>query len=330
MLIIFTILILAVILVNGWTDAPNAISTCISTRSLSPQKALILAALCNFIGSIGMAMINSKVAMTVFGMVDFSNVPQAALPSLCAGMCAVIIWALIAWRFGIPTSESHALMSGITGAAVASGMSVSAINFSEWKLVLYGLALSTLPAFIIAKLIYSLMLIALRRIDRRKAIKHFMRTQRLSAASSALLHGAQDSQKFMGVFMLGLSLYKGNDVSSSFAIPLPVVFICAAVMTIGTLIGGERIIKKTGMEMVSLDAPGGTAADMASSSTLTVCSLLGIPVSTTHSKACAMMGVGSKTANGTNKKVIRQMVAAWLLTFPICALLGFVLAFLIL
>ncbi len=329
MLILFTVLILAVILVNGWTDAPNAISTCVSTRSLSPAGALTLAAICNFAGSVGMALINSSVARTVFNIVDFSLAPEAALPSLCAGMCAVVIWSLAAFRFGIPTSESHALLSGITGAAIASDIGLSSVNFSEWGLVLSGLLLSTLPAFLAARAIYSLMLRILGNTDRRKTIKYFMRAQRFSAAASALLHGAQDSQKFMGVFMLGFSLLSGKGSGDSFELPFFVILACSAVMTLGTLLGGGRIIKKVGMEMVDLDAAGGTAADMSSSATLAVCSFFGIPVSTTHSKACAMMGVGSRAHGGTNKKIASEMLTAWLLTFPVCGAIGFLLAFII-
>ena len=328
--LIFTILILSVILVNGWTDAPNAISTCISTRSLSPGAALALAAICNFSGSVVMALINSKVAQTIFNIVDFGSDNATAISSLCAGMFAVVIWALIAWRFGIPTSESHALVSGITGAAIASNMSFSAINISEWKLIIFGLIFSTIPSVLLARVIYSAMIRLLGNFDRRKTMKYFMRTQRFSAASSAFLHGAQDSQKFMGIFMLGFYLINNNSIGDTFEIPTVIIIICATVMTLGTLIGGGRIIKKVGMEMVSLDATGGTAADMASSAILMLCSYFGIPVSTTHSKACAMMGVGTqKMGGGTDKKIVFQMLTAWLLTFPICALIGFLLAFFI-
>lgn len=328
MIVIFTILVLAVILVNGWTDAPNAISTCISTRSMTPSGALTLAAFCNFAGSVGMALLNSRVAQTIFNIVELPREPEAALSSLCAGMCAVVIWSVIASLFGLPTSEGHALISGITGAAVASAMSLSVVNLLEWRTVLIGLFVSTLPAALIARTIYSVMARFLKIFERRKAIRHFMRAQRWSAMSSALLHGAQDSQKFMGVFMLGLSLINGNSKKDFFEIPLFVIIACALVMTLGTLIGGGRIIKKVGMDMVSLDASGGTASDMSSSCILTVCSVLGIPVSTTHTKACAMMGVGSQAHGGTDKRIVSQMLLAWLLTFPICAVIGFTLSFL--
>lgn len=330
MLIIFTMLILAVILVNGWTDAPNAISSCISTRSMTPKGALALAAVCNFCGCIGMAMISNSVASTVFGIVNLPDSYESALPTLCAGMCAVVIWSVSAWLFGIPTSESHALLAGITGAVLASNLTLSSVNLSEWLTVAYGLFLSTIPSFILARLIYSLMLKLLQNCERRQTMRYFMRAQRASAAWSALLHGAQDSQKFIGVFMLGLSVLNSQTTEDNFSVPLYVVIGCAAVMTLGTLIGGGRIIKKVGLDMVKLDAAGGTAADMSSSAVIFLCSLVGIPVSTTHTKSCAMMGVGSqKHGGGTDKRVVHQMLWAWMLTFPICGAIGFILSYVI-
>lgn len=324
-MLIFVLLLFLIILVNGWTDAPNAISTCVATRSLSPGAALSLAAACNFCGSVGMALINSNVAKTVFGIANLPTDPQDALGALCAAMSSVVIWALIATRFGIPTSESHALISGLAGAAIASQMTLSAINFDELARVFYGLFLSTLPAFLLARISYSVMIVFLKKRERRRVIKRFTRTQILSAASSALLHGAQDSQKFMGVLMLGISLKYSYD-TDTFHLPIAVIISCAGVMTLGTLLGGKSIIKKVGVDMVSLDAAGGTAADFASSSVLTICSFLGFPVSTTHSKACAMMGVGSqKHGGGTDKKIVGEILLAWILTFPICAAIGFLL-----
>lgn len=325
MMLIFVLLVFSIILVNGWTDAPNAISTCVATRSLSPPAALALAAVCNFGGAVGMAMLSSSVAKTVFGIANLPSDPEDAIGALCAAMSAVVIWAVIATRFGIPTSESHALISGLAGAAIASQRTLAAINKEEMLRVLFGLLLSTAPAFLLAEISYSVMIAFLGRRERRRVIKRFSRTQILSAASSALLHGAQDSQKFMGVLMLGISL-RYSYVADTFHLPPLVVISCAAVMTLGTLLGGKSIIKKVGVDMVSLDAAGGTAADFASSAVLTLCSFLGLPVSTTHSKASAMMGVGAqKHGGGTNKKIVGEILLAWLLTFPVCAAIGFLL-----
>ena len=160
-------------------------------------------------------------------------------------------------------------------------------------------------------------------------MRRFMRAQCASAAVSALLHGAQDSQKFMGVYMLGLSFYyTDSGIGEGGAVPLVVVLICAAVMTLGTMLGGARIIKKVGCDMTDLDAMGGSAADAASSVVLGVCSLLGIPASTTHSKACAMMGTGSCKRRGVDLSIAGQMIAAWTLTFPFCGAIGFALSLL--
>lgn len=328
MIVLFTVLILLVILVNGWTDAPNAIAGCVSTRSLSSAKAVALAAVCNFVGAVGMTYLNPGVAMTLYGIVDFGNNSAESLSALCAGLCAVIIWALIAWRFGLPTSESHALISGMTGAALARRMSISAINPEQWRLVLLGLFLTTVPAFLLGSLFYRILLCFLSRWKRRRVMRHFRRAQCVSAATSALMHGAQDSQKFMGVYMLGLSFcYSGIRAEES--VRLPIVLICASVMTLGTMLGGAKIIKKVGCDMTELDATGGSASDSASSVILSVCSFLGIPASTTHSKACAIMGTGVCKKSGINLRIAGQLITAWLLTFPICGIIGFLLSLLL-
>lgn len=324
MIVLFTILILCVILVNGFTDAPNAIAGCISTRSLPPRSALGLAACANLVGAIGMAYLTPAVARTLFGIADFGEDTQGAMVALCAGLCAVILWALLAWKYGLPTSESHALISGITGAAVAQQMSLSAIQTEEWGRVFLGLFATTIPAFLLGALFRHVLFFVLGFGRRRPVMKHFRRAQRISAATSALLHGAQDSQKFMGVYMLGLSLPKGNHHLPA-VLPLPVVLICALTMTLGTLLGGSRIIKKVGCELTELDCASGSASDAASSAVLTLCSFLGIPASTTHSKACAMMGTGFCRRRGINPRVAGELFAAWLLTFPACFVIGFVL-----
>lgn len=328
MLVLFTVLVLCVILVNGFTDAPNAIAGCVSTRSLSPKGALLLAAACNLAGSVGMAYLNPGVAHTLFGIADFGEDTDGAMIALCAGLCAVILWALLAWWFGLPTSESHALISGITGAAVAQRMSLSAIRSEEWGRVFLGLFATTAPAFLLGVLFQRILFLVLSRGRRRPIMKHFRRAQRLSAATSSLLHGAQDSQKFMGVYMLGLALPQGNRAPPA-VIPLSIVLICSLTMTLGTLLGGSKIIKKVGCELTELDAASGSASDAASSVVLTACSFLGIPASTTHSKACAIMGTGFCKRRGVNPQIASQLFGAWILTFPACGALGFGLSYLL-
>lgn len=322
MIIFITALILSVILINGWTDAPNAIAGCVSTRSMSPRSAVTLAAICNFIGAVGMSIISPRVAVTLYNIVDLGDGGDGALCAVCAGLLAVVVWATLAWRFGLPTSESHALISGLTGAAIAARSSLSAINTEQWALVITGLFATTLIPFILGYIFNSLLRLCLKNKPRRNIMRYFMRAQCVSAAASALLHGAQDSQKFIGVYMLSLSLM-GVSKFSDGRIPLYLVSLCAAVMTLGTMLGGARIIKKVGCEMTDIDAAGGSAADAASSAVLLLCSLVGIPASTTHSKACAMMGTGFCKKHGVDVRIVTQMLAAWGLTFPACALLGY-------
>ena len=323
------IVVLAVIFVNGWTDAPSAIAGCISSRSMSLTGAIFLAAIFNFLGAILTSIFTSGVAQTVYYIVDFGEDSALALRAIFAGMCAVVVWAVIAFLFGIPTSESHALVSGIIGAALGGSMSIYSLNYKYIAVVLVGLVVSTLPAYYISKLTYYLVLRACRNFDRRRTMKYFRRTQRASAAVSAFMHGAQDSQKFAGVLMLGMSLYAGEGSQVVFSVPLKISGACALIMTLGTLCGGSRIIKKLGTEMVCLDAAASTAADAASSLVLGACTLLGIPVSTTHSKTSAMMGAGVYTRKGVDKGVVRQMIAAWVITFPFCILLGFIFGFIL-
>lgn len=147
-LLITTILTLAVILVNGWTDAPNAIATCVSTRAMSPRAAIIMAAVFNFLGVFVMTMFNAKVAQTIYKIADFGGNSNDALIALCAALFAIVTWATAAWKFGIPTSESHALIAGVSGAAIALNNGLSGINGNEWMKVVYGLLLSTFLGFI--------------------------------------------------------------------------------------------------------------------------------------------------------------------------------------
>lgn len=146
-LLITVILTIGVILVNGWTDAPNAIATCISTRAISPKKAILMAAVFNFLGVFIMTMINQSVAITISNMVDFGTDIRASSIALSGALASIVIWATAAWYFGISTSESHALIAGLTGAAVAYYNSFQGVNGAEWVKVIFGLILSTIGGF---------------------------------------------------------------------------------------------------------------------------------------------------------------------------------------
>ncbi len=320
-------LTLGVVLVNGWTDAPNAIATCVSTRAIRPRTAIAMAAVFNFLGVLIMSALNSQVAQTIYNIADFGGNPRTALIALCAAMLAIVIWATAAWKFGIPTSESHALIAGVSGAAIALQNSFSGIQSSEWIKVLYGLLLSTVLGFFSGFVTVRITELLFKSKDRRKTAGFFKNAQIFGGAAMAFMHGAQDGQKFIGVFLLGLFLSKGEADIPSFSIPLWLMIVCSLVMALGTSIGGYRIIKAVGMDMVKLEKYQGFSADLASAFCLLLSSLTGLPVSTTHTKTTSMMGVAaSRRIKAVNWSVVKEMVLTWVLTFPGCGFIGYLVA----
>ena len=327
MLLVSVLLTLGVIFVNGWTDAPNAIATCVSTRCIGVNQAIIMAAICNFLGVLVMTCFNAKVAMTIKNMVNFEGDNQKALIALCAAMAAIVIWALGAWFFGIPTSESHALIAGLTGAAIALQGGWSGVNGAEWIKVIYGLVISTLGGFGLGFLICKLMTMIFYNCNREKMNWFLQGGQIAGGAAMAFVHGAQDGQKFMGVLLLGLFLVIGKDDTAGAVIPVWMMLLCSIVMGVGTSIGGKKIIKSVGMDMVKLEKYQGFSADIAASISILASTLFGLPVSTTHVKTTAIMGVGAvKRKSAINYSVVKEMVLAWVLTFPGCGLIGFGMA----
>jgi len=251
-----------------------------------------------------------------------------ALIALCAALFAIVVWATVAWAFGIPTSETHALIAGVTGAAVAL-QGGKGINGKEWINVIYGLFLSTILGFVLGFVVTKVIGYICKNMDRRKTTKVFKNAQIAGGAAMAFMHGAQDGQKFMGIFLLGIVLSQGKGNVSEFEIPIWLMILCSVVMALGTSIGGYKIIKTVGMNMVKMDTFQGFSADTASAISLLAASLTGIPVSTTHTKTTAIMGVGaSKRLSSVNWNIVKEMAAAWILTFPGCGLLGYLMAYL--
>ena len=326
-LAITALLTIGVIVVNGWTDAPNAIATCVATRALRPKTAVIMAALGNFLGVFVMTQINSTVAQTIYKMVDFGGDAHEAMIALCAALFAIVTWATAAWIFAIPTSESHALIAGLSGAAIALHNSFAGINPQEWLKVIYGIGLSTVMGFGLGWLTAKVGQVICRNMDRRKTNRFFRLAEATGGAASAFMHGAQDGQKFMSIFLLGMFLVKGQGNVTTFEIPTWLMILCSLVMSLGTSMGGYKIIKSVGMDMVKLDLFQGFSADFASVACMLVASLTGMPVSTTHTKTTAVMGVGAaKRFSSVNWGVVKEMVLAWVLTFPGCGLIGYLMA----
>lgn len=325
-LLVISLLTLGVILVNGWTDAPNAIATCVSTRSISPRLAILMAVVFNFLGVLVMTAINKTVAETIYNMVDFGENARDALLALCAAMVAIVIWATAASFFGIPTSESHALIAGLSGAAIAAHGNLGGINGSEWIKVLYGLVLSSVLGFGLGFITVKLVERIFRRVDKRRTQGLFQGAQITGGAAMAFMHGAQDGQKFIGVFMLGIFLANGQTTVTNFTIPIWLMVLCSLVMAVGTSVGGMKIIKTVGMDMVKLEKYQGFSADAAGAGCLLISSLSGLPVSTTHTKTTAIMGVGAaKRISSVNWGIVKEMLYAWLLTFPGCGLIGYLM-----
>ena len=326
-LLITTILISGVMFINGCSDVPNAVATCVATRSLTPKKALVLAAVFNFLGVLILTFISSKVAETVFNIVNFESDASSNLITLCSALIGIVLWCLMAWRFGIPTSQSHALIAGISGAAIALQGNLSGINFEEWKKVLYGLFIVNILAFFLGFFITKIIEKICKNMDRRKTNKFFKKTQIFGAITMCFMNGAQDGQKFMAILLLGVVLSRGNIQSlSNFEIPIWLMLYCSILIGMGAITGGIRIIKTIGTKVAKVERYQGTAADISSSICLLGSSMLGIPVSSTHTKNSAVMGVGaSKRFSNVNWKVAKNMVLTWLLTFPGCGLLGFIL-----
>ena len=327
MLLVSTLLTLGVILVNGWTDAPNAIATCVSTRAIGVRRAVGMAAVCNFLGVLVMTAVNHSVAATIYNMADFGDDAHAALIALCAAMAAIVIWATAAWYFGIPTSESHALIAGLSGAAIAIQGDLRGINRAEWRKVLWGILLSTALGFALGFLCARLTALLFRSANRSGTESFFARAQICGGAATAFMHGAQDGQKFMSIGLLGIALAFGMETSGATDFPLWLMIICSAAMSLGTLLGGKRIIKSVAMDMVSLEKYQGVAASISTVITLFVASMTGMPVSTSHCSTASIMGVGaSKSFRRVNWGVARRMVWAWVLTFPCCGFIGWALA----
>lgn len=310
------LLILAVILVNGWTDAPNTIATCVTTGAMKQKAAIRMSALFNFFGVFLITRFNGSVVMTIYHIVDFRGETAICLTALCAAMMAIVFWAVFAWYFGVPTSESHAMVAALSGAAIALQKNGSGVQAAQWYKVMAGLLLSSGLAFGAGYALHRL-----GWMEKQPDVRN-EKMQKICAAGMSFLHGAQDGQKFIGLFLLAWSLLQGKS-GNTFQVPLWLVLLCSITMALGTGLGGGRILNKIGARLVPLSREQGVQSDMAAILSLVVCSLLGLPVSTTHTRSFGVMGVGMGTDQKPDKKSAAELVLAWMLTFPGCGLIGF-------
>ncbi|MBC8016969.1 MAG: inorganic phosphate transporter [Verrucomicrobia bacterium] len=316
-LVMLCLVILAALLfdyINGFHDTANAIATCISTRAMSVKAAILMAAALNFAG----AMISTKVATTIGkGIVDKDNVTQMVV---LAGVTGAIVWDLVTWYYGLPSSSSHAIIGGLMGAVFAhAGM--GALKWAGLKKIILALLISP----ILGTIVGFIFMLILYRVFRNSAPtglnKNFRRMQIASAALMAFSHGTADAQKSMGVITMALLSY---GVISTFTVPWEVMVACATAMALGTAAGGWRIIKTVGHDFVKLQPVHGFCVETASAGVILGASAFGMPTSTTHVITSTILGVGlSKRLTAVNWKVAQRILIAWVLTIPASALVAY-------
>jgi len=312
-LVVFIILVALIFdYINGFHDAANSIATVVSTRVLSPMQAVAWAALFNFIAAFGFGV---SVATTIGkGVVHPDAVNEYVI---LAGLFGAIAWDLITWHYGIPSSSSHALIGGLTGAAIVNAGVSALIPAGIYKILLF-LVLSPLLGLVLG---FGIMVVVIRLFWRARpgrVDRWFRRLQLVSAALYSLGHGTNDAQKTMGI--IAALLFSSGYLGREFYVPTWVILSAHAAIALGTLAGGWRIVKTMGMRITKLKPVGGFCAETAGAATLIFTAIAGIPVSTTHTITGAIAGVGATTRlSAVRWGVARQIVWAWILTIPLSA-----------
>jgi inorganic phosphate transporter, PiT family len=300
--------------INGFHDTANAIATCVSTRALSVKAAIMMAATLNFVG----AMAFTKVAKTIgTGIVNTADLTQMVVLS---GVVGAIIWNLITWYYGMPSSSSHAIIGGLMGAMIAH-VGTSGLVAAGIKKIVLALILSP----ILGSLAGFIFVVIFSRIFANKTPtgvnRGFRRAQIFSAATMAFSHGTADAQKSMGVITMALLSYGSISV---FEVPMWVKFACALVMALGTAAGGWRIIKTVGSDFVKLQPMTGFSVDVSSSCVIIGAAMFGLPTSTTHVVTSSILGVGlTRSLSSVNWMVAQRIITAWILTIPASAFVSY-------
>lgn len=311
LIIILIALALAFDFINGFHDTANAVATCIATRAISPQAAIMMSAICNFFG----AMVSTGVAKTIGGdiVTSPSMVDSVVLISALFG---AIFWNLLTWKFGLPSSSSHALIGGVCGAVMIS-YGIGALNMSGFLIIFIGLICSPIIAMLGGYILMTLFYMILRNYGKGQVNNISKRIQIISAALMSFSHGSNDAQKSMGI--ITLALLSGGYIGA-LEVPFWVKFVCALAMSLGTSVGGWSIIRTVGNKIFKMQPINGLAADLNSAATIFSATLLHLPVSTTHVVTGSIMGVGSaKRFRAVHWSVAYQMVFAWVMTIPCTA-----------
>lgn len=301
--------------INGFHDTANAIATSVSTRALRPEHAILMSATANFVG----ALTGTAVAKTISSGLATTPGGSAGQTIVAAALIGAIIWNLITWRFGIPSSSSHALIGGLLGAVIVSVGTSAIIADGVVGKVLLPLILSPIVGVIGGFLLMVILLNVFQRANPHRINERFRRLQLISAAFMAFSHGSNDAQKTMGI--MTLALIAAGVLPQDSTIPLWVIILAATAMSLGTAAGGWRIIKTMGQRVVKLDPVHGFAAETTAATIILTASHFGMPVSTTHVISSAIIGVGaSDRLSAVRWGVAGNIVIAWILTIPASAL----------
>jgi inorganic phosphate transporter, PiT family len=314
-LVVIIAIALAFDFVNGMHDAANSIATVVATRVLRPQQAVLWAAFFNFIAAFGFGV---EVAATIGkGVIEASIVNEQVILSALVG---AIVWDMITWYYGLPSSSSHALIGGLVGAALAESGRDAVINAGIQKVAVF-IVVSPLLGFILGSLISLVVRTLFRYAQPSIAGATFKRLQLLSAGLYSLSHGTNDAQKTMGI--ITVLLFSTGYLDGDFHVPLWVILSAHTAIALGTLAGGWRIVHTMGSKLTKLEPYGGFSAESAAAASIIYASRVGIPVSTTHTIAGAIAGVGStRRFSAVRWGVAGQIVWAWILTIPAAALLA--------
>ena len=324
-LLIITVLVVACALafdfINGFHDTANAIATSVSTRALPPRVAVVMAAIMNFIGAITFVGVAKAIASDIVDPFSLSS-PEAPLIGsvvILAALLSAIMWNLITWYFGIPSSSSHTLIGSLAGAAIAaSGFGV--LNYSGFTKIIIALLASPVIAITVGYLMMNLMKLIFKNTNLYKTNKSFRIFQIFTAAIQSFTHGTNDAQKAMGIITMALiaANWQTTDEVQGW-----VRFACALAMGLGTSIGGYKIIKTVGGKIMKIRPVNGVAADMSSASIIFGATLIYLPVSTTHVISSAIMGVGAaQNVKAVNWGIARKIVTTWIITMPISAVMA--------
>jgi PiT family inorganic phosphate transporter len=316
---LFAVIFLALVFdfINGFHDTANSIATVVSTRVLTPRLAIVMSACFNFIG----ALVSVNVATTISKGIVQGNVAQYVI---IAALIGAIIWDLATWYFALPSSSSHALIGSLIGASIVEAGGFGHIYWGTvLDKVIIPLVSSPVVGFVIGFLVMKGLFSLLQKFSQRTVNKWFSKLQILSACFMAYSHGGNDAQKSMGIITLALVSAGGVLGASSGNIPIWVKIICALSMAAGTSVGGWKIIKTIGVNMITLQPIGGFAAETSAAAVIQVMTAMGSPVSTTHVISSAIMGVGSaKRFSAVRWTVAKNIIKTWFLTIPATILLG--------